>query len=175
MAQQSIILAAGTSIVLPAGARIDSYIVEDGATLTSSCGIVPNGDTYECYRYDFAESNAGGALADGEIESIEIGGTVYPIGLAFPMSATSLRDTINAIMGPLFVVHSAAVDTGFADRVEYAIGVKIPSLLVSSVKFKIVGTSFPGMYIIPTAMDDCNTCVDTTTGGNATDTVCDIV
>lgn len=171
--QQVATLNPGESVVLPAGANIVSVVTDGNITVTSTCNDLPTPEEYVCIRYDFAESDAPdpGALEDGSIVSVEISGTVYPLDIGFGASISTIRDTINDSLGPIFVVYSGAKDSSYDDRAEYALGVKIPSSLISSAKLKLQGTGYPnGLYVIHTSVTDC-ACVTTTSGGSSTETI----
>lgn len=170
--QQVVQLTPGQSIVLPAGAVINSFLTTGDTVVNSSCDNLPPQDEYVCIQFSFSDSEAaasGGAVEAGTVDTITIGGTVYTINVALDDGLTNVANAINTVMGPIFVVYSGAADV-LAERVETVLGVRVPSLLKDTIEFKLTGTGFYGGIIVPhTDVANCD-CV--TTGGPPSSSFC---
>ncbi len=172
--QQVIEIFPGQTVVLPSGARIDSYVTSGDAEVTSSCNNLPTEDEYACIQFSLAESEAGGsggAVESGTIESIKIGGTTYEIGSALDDPIIDAVNTINNAMDPILQIYSWAYEE-YSDRKEWVLGARVPSLLVDTIQFKLTATGFTGGIIVPhEEVADCG-CV-TTFSGTPTSSSCD--
>lgn len=157
-----LILKPGETVLIPSSVDVQSIITEDGATLTTDCTDLPASEEYVCIRYNFAESNAPdpAALEDLTLNYITVGGTQYDLNLTVN-NALDLQLAINNSLGPIFKVYSASGETdAFNDRHEYALAVKVPASLKSSILFNMSGTGFPsGFNLLFVDQSDCE-CLD---------------
>ncbi len=157
---KTIILQPGESFTLPPNA--DLVFISEPGVLDSECAVPTDIETgFTCLRYDFSESDTetggAGSLEDGTFESITVLGVEYTIGLSFGASIFQLRDTINEELGDLFYVFSGSKETSLDNRTDYALVARVPTFIVDSLKFKIIGTGYPaGIYVIPTVQGDCS-------------------
>lgn len=158
-----LVLKPGESVLIPSNVTVQSIVLEDGATMSSTCSESIPTDEYVCVAFWFSDSHATGendaTLETLTIESIEIAGTVYNINLGVS-NAVDVDDIIlyiNNIMGPVFVVYGVA-NEDFTERTDFVINARVPSLLLADLKFKITGTGFSsggGAYVIPVDIEDC--------------------
>lgn len=157
-----LILKPGETVLIPSSVDVQSIITEDGATLTTDCTDLPASEPYVCIRYNFAESNAPdpAALEDLTLNYITVGGTQYDFNLTVT-SALALQVAINNSMGAIFKVYSASLESNaFNDRHEYALSVKVPESLKSSILFNMSGTGYPaGFNLLFTDEANCD-CLD---------------
>lgn len=167
MPNNVIVLEPGQSVIVPPGVGISSIIVNQGAVIESDCENLPAPDEYVCIRYNFAKSSAGGdpaALQDMTLNYIKVGGVTYTFNLTV-LSAINIKDTINAATGAVFKVYSASLElNAFDERVEFALAVRVPSLLKDSIIFNMSGTGYPGppgFNLNFTDQPDC-ACLDST-------------
>lgn len=148
----TIVLQPGQTIKLPSDVVVTSIIVNQDATIESTCTNLPDPDEYVCIRYNFAVSDAGNpsALQDLTLNFITIGGTTYNFNVAIVGNTAvsnilSVKDMINNAMGAIFKVYSASAElNAFSDRFEYALAVKVPASLKEGIIFNMSGTGYPG-------------------------------
>lgn len=178
MAQTTISLTPGQSVVLPAGAQIDSWTATGDASLTSTCNNLPTQDELCCIAFRFADSEglgADGALQTLTFVSLEIGGTVYDMGdmnLDANGSPTDVAQAINLITFPAFYVYGVVVDV-LEERSEWAISARVACSMVDSIKFRLTGTGFGELLVIPTPIVDCTCALPTSNDSTATH--CDVI
>jgi hypothetical protein len=97
MALKAVELNPGECIVLPAGATITGIIVNGDASVTSTCGDLPDPEDYVCGYFEFQIDKDGNSNhANNEystyITSIKVGETTYVIN---QLATTATMENIN--------------------------------------------------------------------------------
>lgn len=160
----SVTLKEGESIVLPANARLVT-VIQDGATLTSSCngGVPVNAEEYRCYNMQWGYSTTSGndaALEDDAgvvLESMTIGGVEYELNIWANNAISPIKGMMESILPQAIFKIYAGRKVANDRRADFYLKFKTIPSLADSIKMKITGLSFGnGLYVTAVRDTDCN-------------------
>lgn len=144
---KSVVLEPGDCIVLPAGAEIQSIVLNGDASVTSTCGTLPTPENYKCGFFSILvdnDDNPGHSMdeQDTYYTSIKVGNTTYVINELVvqgenPGSATAVG-TLNLHITDLAIFQFTAVtQTNLTKRSAVWLYFQVPESLYDQVELKV--------------------------------------
>lgn len=155
---KSVVLEPGDCIVLPAGAEIQSIVLNGDASVTSTCGTLPTPENYKCGKFAmFVDQTTGTHPLDEDHTvyiNVKVGDTTYVLNenvcIGGDAANPTPAGTLNLHLGtdlPIFKF-TAVTLTGLVDRTLYWIYFQVPESLYDKIELKIE-TFGNAMYLRP--------------------------
>ena len=148
MPTQTVVIGAGQSVVLPAGAVVTSIIYDGNITAESTCDNLPEPSSYKCGRFYFnldddENPNHPNDEDSTYFHSIKFGSTTVSLdGLVLSTNEVGLNTYLvgqTAIFSFTNVVISQVDDDGTDKREAVFVSFKVPEYLFDQVELGIIG------------------------------------